>query len=97
MLGQQTDAIARARLPNYLASQGIPEGPGMEVLVNRWLRDPAGSGAYRIPDVRLQQSGTILGGTIGTKTLNTPQVQDFINFSGGNKVIIVRPTVGPVP
>jgi hypothetical protein len=41
------------------------------------------------------QTGNILDGTIGEKTLLSPQIQDFINFSGGNNVIIVRPTVGP--
>jgi hypothetical protein len=39
--------------------------------------------------LQLPRTGTILDGTIGNKTPNTPQVQDFINFSGGNKVIIV--------
>jgi hypothetical protein len=97
VLGQYTDAAARGRLRNFLAREGIAEGPGADVLVNRWLRDPSGSGAYRIPDVRLMQTGTILDGTIGTKTMATPQVQDFIKFSGGNRVIIVRPTVQPVP
>jgi RHS repeat-associated protein len=93
-LGQYTDAAARARLQNYLQSAGIAEGPGTNVLVNRWLRDPSGSGAYRIPDVRLIQTGNILDGTIGNKTLLSPQVQDFIKFSNGNSVIIIRPTVG---
>ena len=95
VLGQYTDAAARARLKNFLQGAGIPEGPGTDVLVNRWLRGPSGSGAYRIPDVRLMQTGNILDGTIGDKTLSSPQVQDFINFSGGNNVIIVRPTAGP--
>ena len=61
----------------------IPEGPGTDVLVNRWLRDPSGSGAYRVPDVRLMRTGKILDGTIGDKTMSSPQVQDFINLSGG--------------
>jgi hypothetical protein len=92
-LGHIVDKAARNRLKNFLKREGIAEGPGMEVLVNRWLRDPMGSGKYRIPDVKLEQTGIILDGTIGNKTINTPQIQDFIKFSIGNKVIIIRPKV----
>jgi len=96
VLGRETDAIARARLRRFLAREGIPEGHGADVLVNRWLRDPSGSGAYRIPDVRLPNSRTILDGTIGSKTPTSPQIIDFRNFSGGDEVLIVRPQVGPM-
>jgi RHS repeat-associated protein len=92
-LGQIADKYARNRLKSFLKREGIAEGPGMDVLVNRWLRDPMGSGKYRIPDVKLEQTGIILDGTIGNKTVNTPQIQDFIKFSIGNKVIIIRPKV----
>ncbi|MEI7479978.1 MAG: hypothetical protein WCK25_06660, partial [Actinomycetes bacterium] len=95
VLGQLTDKAARDRLRNFLAREGIAEGPKADVLVNRWLRDPLGSGAYRIPDVRLLQTRKILDGTIGTKTLSMPQPRDFIQFSGGDEVIFVTPTVGP--
>lgn len=91
VLGQHTDAIARNRLINFLRREGILEGPQTDVLVNRWLRDPSGSGKYRIPDVRLKTTGTILDGTIGNKTMASPQIQDFIQFSGGDDVIIIRP------
>jgi hypothetical protein len=91
VLGQHTDSIARNRLLKFLEREGIPEGPGTDVLVNRWLRDPSGSGKYRIPDLRLNTTGTILDGTIGGKTMSSPQIQDFIQFSGGDKVIIIRP------
>jgi len=96
VLGQNVDLVARARLRNFLLGAQIPEGPGADVLVNRWLRDPSGSGAYRIPDVRLIQTGNILEGTIGNKPMNLQQIQDFISFSQGNNVIIVQPTVGPI-
>jgi hypothetical protein len=95
VLGQEIDSIARNRLRNYLAREGIAEGPGTDVLVNRWLRDPSGSGAYRIPDVRLVRGRLILDGTIGSKTLASPQIRDFVNFSGGYRVIIVRPQLPP--
>jgi hypothetical protein len=84
-------------MQNYLKREGIAEGPQADVLVNRWLRDPAGSGDYRIPDLRLLQTRKILDGTIGTKTLNSPQAIDFLNFSGGFDILFVRPTVGPTP
>ncbi len=96
VLGQRIDAIARARLRVFLAREGVPEGPGTEVLVNRFLRDPSGSGRYRIPDVRLEGSQLILEGTIGNKTLADPQIVEFIQFSGGYKVQIVRPQTGPL-
>jgi RHS repeat-associated protein len=90
-LGQWIDARARVRLRRFLTREGIPEGPGQDVLVNRWLRDPSGSGLYRIPDVRLMGSQRILDGTIGAKTAQTPQVVDFTTFSGGFDVRLVRP------
>jgi hypothetical protein len=96
VLGQRTDAYARARLRNFLAREGIPEGPGEDVLVNRFLRDPSGSGAYRIPDVRINSEQLILDGTIGVKTPTTPQIVDFVNFSGGFGVRVIRPQVGPL-
>jgi hypothetical protein len=90
-LGQRVDTIVRNRLRNYLKREGIAEGPEMEVLVNRWLRDPSGSGQYRIPDVKLNQTSIILDGTIGSKTLNDAQIQDFIIYSDGFRVFIIRP------
>ena len=84
------DRFARSELQSWLRSEGITEGPGELIQVNRYLRDP-GSDAYRIPDVRVPGAGTILDGTIGTKTSTTPQVIDFRAFSGGDNVIIVRP------
>jgi hypothetical protein len=94
VLGQQTDAAARQALLRYLDAQNISEGPGGQVLVNRRLYDPSGSGAYRIPDVSIPSAGLILDGTIGTKTLATPQIQDFMNW-GNSRVNIVTPTVLP--
>lgn len=37
----------------------------------------------------------ILEGTIGQKGLQSPQLVDFVAFSGGYTVIIIRPTVAP--
>ncbi|HWX22414.1 MAG TPA: DUF6531 domain-containing protein [Candidatus Binatia bacterium] len=94
VLGQKVDAAARARTLLFLEREGVQEGPGNQILVNRWLRDPTGSDAYRIPDLRIPGEGVIIEGTIGDKTFASPQIQDFINFSGGNRVVIIRPTIG---
>jgi len=96
VLGQRTDAAARDMLKDFLNAQEIPQGQGGLVLVNRRLYDPSGSGAYRIPDVNIPSAGVIFDGTIGIKTLATPQIQDFINWSG-SRVNIVSPTVLPRP
>lgn len=95
-LGQYVDRYARGNLTDWLRSEGIAEGPGELVQVNRYLRDPLGSGAYRIPDIRLPGSSIIFDGTISSsKTITMPQLIDFRAFSGGNKIIIVRPTQLP--
>lgn len=86
------DNYARSQMRSWLASEGLFEGQGSVIQINRWLRDPTGSGAYRIPDVRIPSANVIFDGTIGIKTSSTPQVIDFGSFSGGNNVIIVRPT-----
>jgi hypothetical protein len=88
-IGSRVDAISRGRLRAWLRSEGISEGPGGFAQVNRWLRDPSGSGAIRIPDARVP--GHIFDLTIGTKTSATPQVADFFRFSAGSRVTIVRP------
>lgn len=92
IIGQRTDAIARIRMSRWLDNEGIAEGPGETVQLNRWLRDPSGSGNYRIPDVSIPDANLIMDGTIGFKWQNTPQVLDFRNFSGGSNITIVRPT-----
>lgn len=48
IIGQRVDAAARIRMRRWLRSEGIGEGPGELVQVNRWLRDPSGSGRYRL-------------------------------------------------
>jgi len=90
-MGQQIDNIARIRMRRWLSSEGIDEGANEMLRVNRWLRDPAGSGKYRIPDVRVV-GANIFDGTIGMKSLLTPQIADYFRFSMGEPVTIVRPT-----
>jgi hypothetical protein len=91
IIGQRVDAAARIRMRRWLRSEGIGEGPGELVQVNRWLRDPFGSGRYRIPDVRIPGANSIMDGTIGYKWSSTLQIRDFSSFSGGNRITIVRP------
>jgi hypothetical protein len=95
VLGAETDLAARANLKIWLRQQGISEGAAAQVAVNRWLRDPSGTGLYRIPDVRLPQEGMIFDGTIGGKSPNCPQILDFMKFSQGDAVMIVRPQTSP--
>src|SRR5258708_9521688 len=90
VIGREIDAIARGRLRNFLDRVGIAE-PSSDILVNRWLRDPSGSGKYRIPDVNLPNSQRILEGTIAEKTSSTPQVVDIRDYSGGSRVDIIKP------
>jgi hypothetical protein len=91
-IGRIVDARARGAMRRWLATEGIGDGPGDIIQINRWLRDPGGSGAYRIPDVRIPGARISFDGTIGWKTSSTPQIRDFRLFSGGDNVIIVRPT-----
>lgn len=92
-IGSATDRYARLQLRRWLANEGIDEGAGGIIQVNRWLRDPtAGSSSYRIPDVRIPGANISLDGTIGWKSATTPQIRDFRLFSGSDNVTIVRPT-----
>lgn len=92
-IGNATDRYARLQVRRWLANEGIEEGAGGIIHVNRWLRDPtAGSSAYCIPDVRIPGANISLDGTIGWKSATTAQIRDFRLFSGGDNVTIVRPT-----
>jgi hypothetical protein len=91
-LGGLIDRWARLRLRRWLAAEGIADRPGQVIQVNRWLRDPRGSGAYRIPDIRVGGARLIFDGTIGQKTITTEQCIDFLLYSGEDRIIIVRPT-----
>lgn len=95
-LGQYVDRYARDNLTAWLRSEGIAEGAGELVQVNRYLRDPLATGAYCIPDIRVPGGNIIFDGTISSsKTITMPQMIDFRAFSGGNNITIVRPTLLP--
>jgi len=89
--GNQTDGFARAGLRDWLKSENIPEGPGEIIQVNRRLYDPSGSGAYRIPDVYIPSSQTILDGSLTFEEADFAQILDFTEFSGGARTTIIAP------
>jgi RHS repeat-associated protein len=88
-IGYLVDRATRSRLRRWATKEFGSEGPDSIVRVNRWLREPGGSG-YRIPD--LAAPGHIFDLTIGLKNSATPQIADFFRFSGGSRVTIVRPS-----
>jgi hypothetical protein len=68
------------------------QGHGTDLVrINQRLYLDSTSGAYRIPDLYFPQSGTILDGTLGTKTLQTRQIIDFRAATGNKPVGIVNP------
>jgi hypothetical protein len=95
-VGRVTDARARYMFRQWLRSEGmVYDGPGAAVNVNRRLYDPLGSGAYRVPNVRIPGANLSFDGTLAVappKTAATPQIRDFRTFSGGDNVIVVQPT-----
>ncbi|HTV31276.1 MAG TPA: hypothetical protein VMF32_26310 [Xanthobacteraceae bacterium] len=92
IIGNKTDALARVDLRDWLNAEGISEGPGQIIQVNRRLYDPIGSGNYRVPDVHVPGSQTILDGSLQFKTDAMMQILDYQAFSSGEKVTIIRPS-----
>jgi hypothetical protein len=91
-VGQRTDRIARAALRSWLKAEQIVEGAGEVIQVNRYLRNPAGQN-WRVPDIRIPGANIIFDGTISpSKMPSTAQIADFRAFSGGNNIVLVRPT-----
>ncbi|HUO91805.1 MAG TPA: hypothetical protein VMU22_02735 [Rhizomicrobium sp.] len=96
IIGRRTDALARVDLRDWLANEeGINEGTGQIIQINRRLYDPSGSGNYRVPDVYIPRSKTILDGSLQFKTGSMSQVTDYQAFSGGANVIVIRPATAP--
>lgn len=92
VLGTRTDQYARTAMQEWPSGERIDEGAGQMIQVNRCLRDPAGSGSYRIPDVNIRGANQIYDATLGFKTLSTPPVRGFYQYSGRSTNTIVRPT-----
>jgi hypothetical protein len=91
-LGNYVDRISQTRLSAYLKSEGISEGPGSLIQLNRYLRDPAGSGLYVRPDVRIPAAGRIYDATVGFKSAGSIQITGFGQYSGGNYITVTRPS-----
>jgi hypothetical protein len=84
----RVDAFARDELREFAALRG--DGASV-VRINQRLYIDGIGGKYRIPDVYFPQSGTILDGTLGTKTFKMPQIIDFGKATGNAPIGIVRP------
>ncbi len=91
-LGDYVDRISASRLQAYLKSEGVVEGSGKLVEMNRWLRDPAvGSKLYVRPDVRISAAGRIYDATVGYKAYDSTQITRFGQYSNGDLITVVRP------
>jgi len=84
----EIDRFARDDLRLFAQSQG--HGSDL-VRINQRLYLEGTSGSYRVPDLYFPQSRTIFDGTLGTKSLTTPQIRDFRIATGNAPVGIVRP------
>lgn len=78
-------------LKAWFDSDGIPEGTGGIVQMNRWLRDPVGSGLYVGPDVRIPGAGKIFDASVGFEPFNNTQIVRFGQCSNGDMIILVQP------
>lgn len=92
-IGRNMDDIARNRLREWLKSEGVIDEPGGLASVNRRLYNDAGDN-YAVPDLRIDVAKAIYDGTIAVsppKTMLTPQLINFNDFSAGAHITIVRP------
>lgn len=90
-VGNYVDRASAARMRLWLKSEGIAEKPGGLIEMNRWLRDPAGSGLYVRPDVRIPAVSRIYDATVGFKPYNSTQIVRFGQYSGGDRITLARP------
>jgi hypothetical protein len=87
-IGSFVDRDSATRYGAWLDSEDIPREM---VRMNRWLRDPAGTGLYVRPDIRIPGASLSLDATVGLKWSTDTQIMRFSSFSGGDRIIIVRP------
>jgi len=88
--GAQIDAAARAEMNAFKQISGMDD-----LIVNKRLYVPEGIKSYRIPDIMVPGERTVIDGTIGTKGLTTPQIQDFFASGKIDRVILVLPNQRP--
>lgn len=89
--GGQIDNAARAEMNAFKQLTGMDD-----LIVNQRLYVPDGIKGYRVPDLMVPGERTIIDGTIGTKGLTTPQIQDFFASGKVDRVILVAPNKNPV-
>ena len=89
--GNRIDAVARDEMLTFKQINGIGD-----LIVNQRLYVPGGKKGYRIPDLMVPGERTIIDGTIGNKSLTTPQIQDFFASGKVDRVILVAPNKNPV-
>jgi hypothetical protein len=90
-IGDFVDRYSAQGIREWLDAEGIAEGPNSMVQMNRWLRDPSGSGLYVRPDVRIPGAGSIFDATVDFKSYDATQIVRFGQYSGGDTITIVRP------
>jgi hypothetical protein len=90
-IGSYVDRYSATSHSEWLGAEGVSEGPDGMVQANRWLRDPSGSGLYVRPDIRIPGAGLSMDATVGLKWSTDTQIMRFSNFSGGDRISIVRP------
>ena len=89
-IGTRLDRIVNQDIRDFLNVEGITEGPGQLIQLDRRLVDPAGSGTFVRPDVRIPLANRTFEVTVADKRFNGSQLQGFLNFSNDN-VTIIRP------
>jgi hypothetical protein len=89
--GGEIDRIARGRMEAFQQLNGIDD-----LMVNKRLYTLGGEKQYRIPDLMLPNERTVIDGTIGAKSLSTPQIQDFFVSGKVDRVILVSPKQQPI-
>ncbi|HEY7853078.1 MAG TPA: hypothetical protein VIB82_08885, partial [Caulobacteraceae bacterium] len=94
-IGGRLDGLARDGIRQFVEDEGVREGSGELIQINRRLPDPDGSGASRFPDIYIPKAGVIFDGSLAPKFASSLQIADFGRFSGGAKTSIVRPSSLP--
>ncbi len=89
-VGNAVDRIVADDLRAFLKSEQIAEGPGQLIQINRRLYDPAGSGQFVRPDVRIPNANRILEVTVGNKQIGGRQLQAYLNYSN-DYTTVIRP------
>lgn len=89
--GSYLDRESRRAARAWIQSQGLTEGPGQQIQVDRVLRNPDNRRQYVRPDLYVR--GVYLGdGSRTTKTVTDPQISNMMSWAGISQVRIIRTT-----